>query len=217
MRLSVRLQNIADQVDKRRVCDIGCDHGKLVEYLFDQNKIDYAFLSDVSMPSVQKAVALMGKKNVQFDWVCADGTQGIQNQNIEQGIISGMGGIEIIKILTDDKTNISSWVLQPQNNEICLKKFLIKNKFKIVKDFIVKDKNIYYNILKVEKTQKKQKVSKFYLYFGKDNFAHNIYFRDYLEYMENKYQKILCVVSRHKKWEIKKILRYIKKAKMESK
>lgn len=218
MDLSIRLQNIADQVDARRVADIGCDHGKLVAYLFENHIIDWAYVSDISMPSVQKAVKVLEDMKVDFDWSCGDGTQKMTDKlNIEQVIISGMGGLEIVKILSDNKVHIDSWILQPQNNEICLKKYLIKNKYKIIKDFIVKDKNIYYNILKVVKTDKTQKLSEYQMYFGKDNFADNPYFSEYLSYMQNKYEKIYLQVPFMKKLKTKKVLRYIKKAKMENK
>ena len=140
MELSIRLQNIAKLVDERRVADIGCDHGKLVANLFEKSLIDYAFVTDISMPSVQKAVKILSDMKVHFDWACGDGTEKITNShNIKEGIISGMGGLEIIKIFKNSKVDIDKWVLQPQNNEIALKKYLIKNKYKIVQDFIVKD------------------------------------------------------------------------------
>lgn len=218
MGLSTRLSSIAEQVDRRRVADIGCDHGKLVEYLFDNNAIDYAFVTDISLPSVQKAVKILGDKDRAFDWACGDGTQHITPQhNIEQGIIAGMGGINIVKILKNDSSNIKSWVLQPQNNEFYLKKYLIKNKYKIVCDFIVKDKNIYYNILKVEKTSRRHKYSQFNMYFGKDNFTQNKYFEGYLDYVQKKCEFIKNKAPFKVKRIVKKVLKYTNKARKEIK
>lgn len=216
MELSIRLQNIANQVDKRRIADIGCDHGKLVAYLFENKKIDYAFVTDISLPSVKKAVKILTDMSVGFDWACGDGTEKITNDHkIEEGIISGMGGLEIIKIFQNSTVEIKDWVLQPQNNEFSLKKYLIKNKYKIIKDFIVKDKNIYYNILRVQKSNKKQKISDYHIMFGKENFVENEYFSLYLDYLKSKLEKILLVLPKFKKGKIKIQLKWVQKAQKE--
>ena len=57
-KLSKRLQVIADLVNKNNVCDVGCDHGKLVEYLLSNKIVDYAIVSDISQPSLNKAIEL---------------------------------------------------------------------------------------------------------------------------------------------------------------
>lgn len=218
MELSTRLQNIADLVDKRRVTDIGCDHGKLVAYLFENKRIDYAFVTDISLPSVKKAVSILNDMQVDFDWACGDGTEKITSDHkIEEGIISGMGGLEIVKIFQNSTLEINDWVLQPQNNETTLKKYLIKNKYEIIKDFIVKDKNIYYNILRVQKSEKKQKLSEYRMMFGKENFENNKYFPMYLKYLKQKLEKILIVLPKFKKGKIKRQLRLVNKAQKELK
>lgn len=218
MRLSVRLQNIADQVDCRRVADIGCDHGKLTEYLFESDRIDYAFVTDISRPSVQKAVDILSMANRDFDWACGDGTECISpSHKVEQGIIAGMGGRNIIKILTDDKSGISSWVLQPQNNEVQLKKYLVKNKYHIVCDYVVKEKNMFYNILKVRRTNCRHKYSKYHMYMGKDNFDGNKYFVEYLDYLQRQNEFLIKNAPFSVRLKAKKVLKYIDKARKEIK
>lgn len=213
IKLSKRLTKVAEFVDEKRVADIGCDHGKLVEYLFQNNDIDYAFVSDISGPSVEKAKTLLSENNRDFDWAVADGLTSVEEKhNIKQAIISGMGGLEIINILKNNKPNICKFVLQPQNNEQKLKKFLIKNKFCIKNDIIVKDKNIFYNVLKVEKKKRKTRVSSFYLRFGKDNFDGNKDFLLYLNYLKDKLEKIYISVPRNTKFKIKIKIKQVNKA-----
>ena len=213
IKISKRLTKVAEFVDERRIADIGCDHGKLVEFLFETDSIDYAFVSDISEPSVKKAVKLLEENHRKFDWAVADGLQKIKEQhNIMQAIISGMGGLEIINILKNNKPNIIKFVLQPQNNEITLKKFLVKNKYFIKKDIVVKDKNIFYNILSVEKNNKKMRLSKFDLLFGKNNFENNADFGLYLMYLKDKYEKILISVPSKTKYKIRILIKKIKKA-----
>ena len=98
--LGDRLSLVASFVDKERVADIGCDHGKLLEELFRLKKITYAFASDISGPSVNKAVELLSFNKRNFDYAVGDGLEKLEEKhNIQQVVISGMGGLEIIKIM----------------------------------------------------------------------------------------------------------------------
>ena len=211
--LSPRLIKVRDFVDCKRVADIGCDHGKLVEDLFRQDMIDYAFVSDISKPSVTKAVELLTKNNRNFDYAVGDGLEKIEEKhNVEQVIISGMGGLEIIKILDNNHLNISKFVLQPQNNEIKLKMWLIENNFEILNDLIVKDKHIYYNVIKVQSAKKVKKQKPFNLKFGKDNFNGNEDFYKYLMFLKSQYEKRLFAMPKEKQKEVKKELKLVNKA-----
>lgn len=211
--LSPRLQLVSRFVDKKRVADIGCDHGKLVEDLFRNNKIDYAFISDISEPSVTKAVKLLTDNNRDFDYAVGDGLEKIEkNHNIEQVVISGMGGLEIIKILENNKLKLNNFVLQPQNNELKLKQWLLQNNYEIVNDLIVKDRHIYYNVLKVISAKKVKKLRLFDLKFGKHNFNGNEDFFKFLVYQKSKFEKMLWSMPKAKQKEVKKELKFIKKA-----
>lgn len=211
--LSLRLIRIKRFVSGRRVADVGCDHGKLVADLFDFGLIDYAFVSDISEPSVNKAVKLLSEKKRNFDFAVADGLAGIKPEyRIDEVVIAGMGGLEIIKILSQDNTAIKSFVLQPQNNEIKLKQFLLKNGFNIVRDEIVKDKHMFYNVLKAVKSNKKQRLSAFELRFGKDNFLGNLDFRKYLDFQMEKLTKIRANMPPLKRRKVEKEISYLKKS-----
>ena len=210
--LRPRLISVRRLVDKERVADIGCDHGKLVEDLFRNEKITYAFVSDISKDSVMKAVELLTKNNRQFDYGVGDGLSTLsEKHNIEQVIISGMGGLEIIKILENNHLKLDSFVLQPQNNELKLKMWLNKNNYEIINDFIVKDRHIYYNVMKI-KLGKCKKQNLFNLKFGKENFYGNKDFYEYLKYTHNKLQEKLMAIPKSKQKEIKKEIKLFKKA-----
>ena len=210
--LRPRLIAVRQLIDKERVADIGCDHGKLVEDLFRNGKINYAFVSDISKDSVMKAVDLLTKNQLNFDFGIGDGLSTLsEKHNIEQVVISGMGGHEIIKILENNHLNINEFVLQPQNNELKLKMWLNKNNYEIINDFIVKDRHIYYNVMKI-KLGKSKKQSLFNLKFGKENFYGNTDFYDYLVYNHSKLQQKLFSIPNKKQKEIKKEIKLFKKA-----
>ena len=98
-KLGKRLEVIASLVNCKRIADVGCDHGKLAYYLLDNGIVDYAVVSDISKPSLNKAVDILSKTKYNFDYICCDGLTGYKGYNIDQCIIAGMGGDEIIKII----------------------------------------------------------------------------------------------------------------------
>ena len=97
-KLGKRLEVIASLVDRKRIADVGCDHGKLAYYLLDNGISDYAVVSDISRPSLNKAIDILSKTKYNFDYICCDGLSGYSGYNVDQAIIAGMGGDEIIKI-----------------------------------------------------------------------------------------------------------------------
>ena len=120
VKLSKRLQFVADLVSEKNICDVACDHGKVVAKLFEEEKIDFAIVSDISEKCARKAEELLLSLNYSnFQMRVGDGFASIyESDKIQQAIISGLGGLEIIKILQNSKINLPSLILQPQNNII---------------------------------------------------------------------------------------------------
>ena len=170
-KLSKRLQVIASIVEGKRVADVGCDHGKLSYYLLENKIVDSVIVSDISMPSLQKAIDLIGKKDYNFEYICCDGLQGYQDKHVDECIISGMGGEEIIQIIKNSPIEIGSYILSPQHNNIMVKRFMYSMGFTIDFDIIISDKWKFYNIFRCKKTNRIESVAEFDLYFGKDNFT----------------------------------------------
>ena len=141
MKLSKRLNSICELVvHEKSVADVGCDHGKVLAKLFLDNKIDYAYACDISAKSVKKAEDLLNEIGVdksKFEVVVTDGLQNINAKEIDLVIIAGMGGLEIIKILTEKDVCVNKLILVPHNNAIQLRTYLNNNAYNITKDFIV--------------------------------------------------------------------------------
>ncbi len=173
-KLTKRLKTIYSLVEGRRIADVGCDHGKLTLELFNKKKIDFAYVSDISSASLQKAINLLNDNNCKYEAICCDGLQGYLNDDIDECIIAGMGGLEIIKIIQKSKIDINTFILSPQHNELDLKKFLISKRYRIIFDIIILDNGKFYNIIKCEKTNSVCNLSEFDLYFGKENFSNNL-------------------------------------------
>ena len=216
MKLSKRLNSICELVvHEKTVADVGCDHGKVLAKLFLDNKIDFAYACDISAKSVKKAEDLLneiGVDKARFEIVVTDGLQNINTKTIDLVIIAGMGGLEIIKILTENKVKVNKFILVPHNNSIQLRKYLNKNNYTITNDFVVYDGGKYYNIIEV--VIGKQKLSKIELTFGKNNLiVYNNDFVNYLKEEERKTQNLKNKVPFIKKIECLKYLYLINSAK----
>lgn len=216
MKLSKRLNSICELiVYEKKVADVGCDHGKVLAKLFLDNKIDFAYACDISAKSVKKAEDLLieiGVDKSKFQIVVADGLKNIDATEIDLVIIAGMGGLEIIKILTENKVKVNKFILVPHNNSIQLRKYLNKNDYKLNKDFVICDGGKYYNIMEV--VSGKQKLRKLELIFGLNNLkGDNIDFKNYLNEEERKTKNIKNKVPFNKKLRCVKYLYLINKAK----
>lgn len=169
-KLTTRLQTISKLVNYRNICDVGCDHGKLSEYLLRNNIVDSVIVSDISLPSLNKAVDLLQGKGYKFEYIHCDGLSGYNGKKVEQCVISGMGGDEIIKIISLSPIKIQSFILSPQHNNIEVKRFMLANGYNIDYDIIIKDKNKFYNIFRCEMSEEVSEISEYDLHFGIANF-----------------------------------------------
>lgn len=206
--LTKRMEEILKLISKRRIADIGCDHGKITAKLFLEKKIDFAIVSDISRQSAEKAEKLLQELKISnFEMRVGDGLQTINKEDkIDVVLISGMGGEEIIKILSQSNLKFDEYILGPQHGELLLKKYLIQNGYRIVLDKIIYDGK-FYNIIKA--ILGKDERSEEDLILSPDNFDGNKDFELYLVHRKNKLETILC---NNQNLEMEKELELIKNA-----
>ena len=199
--LSIRQQAIVDATKKLNVtCDVGCDHGYIGVALLKNKKTKFLIASDISEPSVKKAENLLKAENLSHKAsikVC-DGMTNI-NEHVDQLIIAGMGGKEIIHILSEYKNikTIKHFVFQPMNELVCFRKFLEKTNLKIIKDFIVFDKKFYHIITAKNNTFKLTD------YQSKWGYKTNQRNNDYFLWLNEKKQKLENIVKKLPKYNEK--------------
>lgn len=211
IKLSKRLIKIANIVSGDVICDVGCDHGKLSYYLLKNNICKFAYVSDISKPSLDKADKLLSSENMAFKSIHCDGLQGFTGINIDECIIAGMGGDEIIKIISNSPIEINSFILSPQHNILEVKEFILSNNFEIVYDRIIKDGHKFYSIFKCVKG-KSTKYPVENMYFGKDyNLDELNDLKEYLISEKNKVNNLLTKVNDGKKEQLTKYLNVIEK------
>ncbi|MBQ3506669.1 MAG: SAM-dependent methyltransferase [Clostridia bacterium] len=126
--------------------DVGCDHGFCTEYMLENGLCEYAVFSDISKGSLAKAETLLAPFVVagKAKSVLGGGFYGVPS-DIDEVLIAGMGGAEIIAILSDSKTGFmpKRFVLQPMLNADKVRKFILENGGYIERDFTFADGKFY--------------------------------------------------------------------------
>ena len=118
MRLGNRLEAVLSAVPKGvRVADVGTDHGKLSLELLAREIARHVIATDVSAPSLDKARRLIGKSEYaqRAEFRLGDGLSVINADEVDAIVISGMGGMEIKKIV-ENGPRFDNYVLSPQRD-----------------------------------------------------------------------------------------------------
>lgn len=168
MKINNRLKTIGDLVPLSSYpLDIGCDHALLSIYLVKEKGIKKAVASDNKSGPLKKA-----KENVNFykvkdkvELIEAEGLNSYK-EGIDTITISGMGGLNINRILENNKNylkNINTIILSPNNYSIAVKRKLLKLGYYISDEKLVKENNIIYQILVFTKGRKYYSYKKIYL------------------------------------------------------
>ena len=215
IKLSNRLDRIAGYIDEYdTVIDVGCDHALLDIYLSNKyNKRYYA--SDLRKSALENAKKNISKYNASNVILkCGFGMDTIDNEEIDTVVISGMGYNTILRILKNKKKlkQIKKLIIESNNNPQIIRKYLVKNGFYIYDEDIVLDNNKYYVITCYKLGNKKY--SNYELEVGM--LKNNEVISKYLE-LEIKKNKILLSIIPFKyilkKYNIKRLLRYLNKKK----
>lgn len=192
-----RLKTVASFVlesDAKFIIDVGCDHALLDIYLFQCNDKLKIVASDINEGPLLKAEENFLKYSC-FNKIKLEKADGISNinDNTDTIIISGMGMENIIKILTQDKSNISNVkrLIISSNNKYEILRFKICNLgFYINKEKIIYEDGKYYIIIEFIKGNSKYTKKEFYfgpcLLKNKDK----LFYEYYLE-MKNIKEQIL--------------------------
>ncbi len=126
--------------------DVGCDHGYCSEYMLKNGLCEKAILSDISKGSLAKAESLlapymrMGKAVS----VLGDGFFGVPD-TVDLVLIAGMGGSEMLSILSDKKYGFmpKRFVFQPMHDAEKLRRYILENGGYIDRDFTFQDGKFY--------------------------------------------------------------------------
>lgn len=208
--ISERIKRIASYIKPYKViADVGCDHGYLIKYAFDNYDIKEAYAIDNKKGPLDSAKNnLKDYDNVKY--FLSDGLDSV-DENVEVVVIAGMGGMLIKDIISNNISridNVKRFVLQANKNVYELRKFMNDNGFMISNEEILEEDGKFYEIVVFEK--------------GKDNYSFDeLFFGPVLLKEKNEvflkkwtdiYEKLDNIVVYHDDEDKKDLLKGIKKA-----
>ena len=147
MGYSKRIKVLCSLLGKAKTfADVGCDHGYCSEYMLQNNLCEKAILSDISKGSLAKAEQLLAEyiADGRAISVLGNGFYGVP-ADTDEVLIAGMGGSEIVDILSDKKYGFipKHFVFQPMHDGEKLRRYLLENGGDIERDFTFKDGKFY--------------------------------------------------------------------------
>ncbi len=126
--------------------DVGCDHGYCAEYVLSRGLSKRVIFSDVSKGSLAKAEKRLAPYVRQglATPVLGDGFFGVPKE-IGEVVIAGMGGSEIVHILSDEKHGFmpKRFIFQPMHDSERLRRYILANGGYIERDYTFQDGKFY--------------------------------------------------------------------------
>lgn len=188
----IRIKTIASLVDKdSKLVDIGTDHGYLPIYLYENEITKNVTGSDISSNALKFAKANFEKHNLsdKIKLIVSDGFKNL-DEKYDTAVISGMGTDTIKKILNIDNIP-NKLIISSHKNVDELRLFMNEKGYKIIKEIVLQENDIFYDIIKYEKGN--EILNKYELLVGKSN---NL---EYEKHLLEKY-KIIYNKSKNKKY-----------------
>ena len=154
MQLSKRLQAVARLVTPgSRLADVGTDHGYVPIWLFEQGQILSAIAMDLRNGPLERArehIQMHGL-DAHIETRLSDGLDKLLPGEADSIVIAGMGGMLVVKILSQGQKVLSSvkeLILQPQSDLDAVREYLHRTGFVIVKEDMIFEDGKYYPMMK---------------------------------------------------------------------
>lgn len=191
--LTLRQQTICLALPKVDIlADVGCDHGYVGAYALTNALARQVLFCDISEPSLNKARVLCQKLQLldRAQFYCMDGLQDVR---CDCAVIAGMGGLEIISVLSKAKHLPAKLVLQPMRNQKEVRQWLVNNGYGIVSDKMFYDGK-FYDLITADVNSGERSLTIEQLTFGLNNVS--CYNADFLWYADKEIKKCKQILSR---------------------
>ena len=194
-----RIDAIYSFIDKEdRVVDVGCDQAKLAILLSKRGQSSIA--SDISENVIDRARRDIN--NPLIDLRVSDGLENIKQDEVDTLVLSGMGTHTIIDIMSKTDITFKKIITISNNYHDVLRTKMNDLGYKVETELIVKENHKYYNLIVFIKGKTKYNESD--LLLGLNHKDINMY-KEYLEYLLNKY----ILISKKSNNKNKKIVKLI--------
>jgi tRNA (adenine22-N1)-methyltransferase len=158
VQLSNRLLAAAGMVTKGNiVADIGCDHAYTSIYLCQAGIAPKVIAMDVNKGPLVGARAHVDEAGLteQIDIRLSDGLQKLVPGEADSVLLCGMGGLLMIKILSDypeATASLKELILQPQSEVGEVRRYLHKQGYEITKEHMLKEDGKFYVMMRAVKS-----------------------------------------------------------------
>lgn len=194
--LTPRLMLIAKAcVGAQAIADIGTDHAYVPIYAVLEQGAKSAIAADINHGPLMRAEANIRKFKLEdkITTKISDGLKNFECSDADTIVIAGMGGTLIARILDDSpqmKKKGIRFVLQPMTAEEELRKFLEKNGYKTIDEFMTSEGEKLYTVIVAEVGAAEKQEEVFYhvsrkLFLKKDEL-----FKVFLERKINEFKKV---------------------------
>ena len=163
--LPVRLEMVLEQVrssvqteSDTRVIDVGSDHGYLAVRCLEEGIADRVICTDIHEAPAKRSLAALTEAGFEeiSEVYTTDGLKGVALKKGDVIVIAGMGGLNIIDIITraikDNGYSVLenvTFVLQPQKSNEIVRNYLAKAGFVFIDESVCYDRDIFYNCMRV--------------------------------------------------------------------
>ena len=163
--LTVRLEMVFEQVRKScpdsgqmRLIDVGSDHGYLAVRALEEDITGSVICTEIHKGPAQRSVDALSEAGFEdcSEVFITDGLKGIQLKPGDVVVIAGMGGLNIIDIISralkDNGLYIMenvTFILQPQKSNEIVRDYLARTGFVFLDESVCYDRDIFYNCMRV--------------------------------------------------------------------
>ncbi|MHB1453558.1 MAG: class I SAM-dependent methyltransferase [Saccharofermentanales bacterium] len=170
-RLSARLSLVAGMVPScSTLIDIGTDHAFVPICCLLNEICKTAIASDIRQGPLEiaKRNALKYHVSDRISFIRGDGLGDIAAGGDDCIVIAGMGGFEMIGILSGQPVRVKSLILQPQKSDSELRAFLASSGYTVLREIPVYDRSKYYVVIEAVFTGVTEHPTLAELYIGQE-------------------------------------------------
>lgn len=198
MKLSKRLETVASMVTKgNRAADVGCDHGFVPIWLVENGISPSAVAADVRPGPLARAKEHIKEHGLEdkIQTRLSDGLEKILPGEAETLIMSGIGGILMLRLLKDGRESAKSFqelILSPQSELEQVRRSLVQDGYFIEYEHVLCDEGKFYFIFHVVVKKDERDWREEEYRFGKEICREDTQvFLAYLEKEKRQYMQIL--------------------------